>query len=381
MTPNKNANPVVADALVAEEGLFRFAGLRRFPHLLHAITRRHAPALCGEQEFNFSVSAGDSPEHALRCRLALAKAMGIAPDGMVWFDPAEPGDVRWVTAKERGKGVADWDSRLRCTSGLAAQSTNLFLCTPANDNTVVILFDPRWYAIALVSLDPSRPSGAPIEQAVELLVEQGKAEQDEIIGFIASGVGPCCSSFTGDEEGDTRGQTNIWDLARTTMLQSGFRGKNVFNSRTCTACRDTEFFSRLVDGPSAGAGAVVFGVRDDGSFGRMLAARKANASARGHRARKIPSAETPGLLLEERRLNAAMRCPHGENKVYVRSLLDGRSDRTTKPEIMLRCAVIQHVGQALGGHNIVDKRYIEKYCCGDYEACRAYQEFVRRRRD
>ena len=92
------------------------------------------------------------------------------------------------------------------------------------------------------------------------------------------------------------------------------------------------------------------------------------------------SEEREGLLAEEKRLNKAMRCPHGDNKVYVRCLLTGQADQAGKPEIALRCAVMEHVGQAMGGYNVVDKEYIQDYCCGDYESCTAYQDLLRRRR-
>ena len=367
--------------LVPDGVLFSFSDLQRFACLTHALTHRFAPGLPDEQEFNFRPAEGDGVVDALACRTRLAEVLGIALENTVWFDPAEPGEVRWVSTEDRARGALDWETRYRGTSGIVGQSGNLFLCTLANDNTIIIMFDPRWYSLGLISLDPARPSGTPIDQAIQLMAERGEARQDEMIGLIAAGVGPCCHTLADPNQGETRGQTNMWDLARTTMVQAGLRSGNVFNARACNACKDTQFFSRVIDGPSTGAGAVVIGVKDDGAFGRMLAARKASAPIRARRRRQEPRQRDPGLLEEERRLNAAMRCPHGEKKVYVRSVILGTSNGTTKPRIALRCAIIEHVGQAMGGYNIVDKEYIERVCCGDYEACIAYQEFLRRRRD
>ena len=380
MAVRSGKRSLLETGLVPDEAFFRFSDLQRFDCLTHALTRRRAPGLVGEQEFNFKPVEGNGVADALGCRTQLAELLAIALENTVWFDPAEPGEVEWVSAEDRAKGALDWETRYRGTSGIVGQSGNLFLCTLANDNTIVILFDPRWYSLGLVSLDLARPSGTPIDQAIRLMEERGEAQRDEMIGLIATGVGPCCHTLADSNQDETRGQTNMWDLARTTMLQAGLRSGNVFNARACNACKDTQFFSRVIDGPSTGAGAVVIGVKDDGAFGRMLAARKASAPIRARRRRQEPRQRDPGLLEEERRLNAAMRCPHGEKKVYVRSVILGTSNGTTKPRIALRCAIIEHVGQAMGGYNIVDKEYIERVCCGDYESCIAYQEFRKRQR-
>ena len=83
---------------------------------------------------------------------------------------------------------------------------------------------------------------------------------------------------------------------------------------------------------------------------------------------------------EQNRLNRMIRCPYGKKKVYIRSVLDGTSVKTSKPEIALRCAAMAYVGKALGGYNIVSKDYVESVCCGDYPQCETYQELLRRQR-
>ena len=90
----------------------------------------------------------------------------------------------------------------------------------------------------------------------------------------------------------------------------------------------------------------------------------------------------PGMLGPSdvrKNLNRMMRCPYGQKKVYIRSVLDGSSGGTSKPVLALRCAVMEYVGQAMGGYNIVMKDHIEKVCCADYLHCQVYQEFLRRK--
>jgi hypothetical protein len=96
------------------------------------------------------------------------------------------------------------------------------------------------------------------------------------------------------------------------------------------------------------------------------------------RRRQTAAPQEISLTDEQKRLNLLIRCPYGQKKVYIRSVIDGQSGDTSKPHIALRCAVMEFVGQAMGGYNIVQKDYIEKMCCADYAQCRAYQEFLRR---
>ena len=114
---------------------------------------------------------------------------------------------------------------------------------------------------------------------------------------------------------------------------------------------------------------------------RTLAARRARAAASAKDETAVDTNQVDSSLTEqEHRLNKMMKCPYGRNKVYIRSLLTAGAQDTSEPEIALRCAVMAYVGQAAGGFNVVTQDYIERYCCGDYKRCKAYQEFRKRKR-
>jgi hypothetical protein len=172
----------------------------------------------------------------------------------------------------------------------------------------------------------------------------------------------------------------MWDLARGGLMKAGLPRGRILNSRVCTACRDTEFFSRTADGADGGAGAVVVGVQADAAFMEQLTQRRGGMKEQLAVAAAKPQVadETESLMQEERRLNALVRCPYGQKKVYVRSVLDGRSAGASKPEIALRCAVMREMGHAVGGFNIVSRDQIIAVCCGDYIHCPTYQELARR---
>jgi copper oxidase (laccase) domain-containing protein len=352
--------------------LYRVTSFKSVPNVLYAMTRRAFPgaAAANLQPGSFAGAAGRAQ------RAEFAKQLGIELANTIWLDPEGAGEVVLRSEKDRGQGAEDWETRVRGASGIVTDGLNLFLCTLYNDNAVVMLFDPFCYGIGLVNISMSKISAEALGKVVELLSQQTGAEPAKMQALIGPCIGPCCRTFPNPGAVGTRTLSNLWDLTRGALMEAGLNRNQVFNTRVCTACMDTEFFSREVDGAGGGAGAMAFGIRDTGSLRAQLGARRAAQIQRRQQAAAAP--QEVSLTLEERRLNRLMRCPLGQKKVYIRSVLDGSSGGASKPVIALRCAVMEHVGQAAGGYNIVQKDYIEKVCCGDYVRCKAYQEFLRR---
>jgi polyphenol oxidase len=357
----------------AASQLYRVTVFDKFPNVLHAMTRRGFPGAAAPASLkpgSFSGAAGRAQ------RAEFARRLGIELANTIWLDPEGSGEIVFCSENDRGQGADDWETRVRGASGIVTEDFNLYLCTLYNDNVVVLLFDARWYGIGLVNIAANRTSSDAIGKAVELLSQRTGAEPGELQGLIGPSVGPCCRTFPNPDLGGARGLSNLWDLARGDLLKAGVHRSHIFNPRVCTACSDTEFFSRTIHGAAGGTGAMAFGIRDDGQLRRQLDMRRV-----AHRMRRQQAAapEEVSFTDEQKRLNLLVRCPHGQKKVYVRSVIDGQSAETSRPHIALRCAVMEFVGQAMGGYNIVLKDYIEKVCCADYVNCQAYQEFLRRK--
>ena len=371
-------NRVMADSvvrLVADPAspLYRVSVFKSIPNIVHAITRRSFPGAGAPAELKPGAFAGDAGR-ALRAEFA--HRLNVNFDDTIWLDPEDSGPVVFCSKGDRGQGAEDWESRVHGASGIVTDAFDLFLCTLYNDNVVVLIFDPRWYGIGLVNIATGQTSDEAICAAVEMLSQRTGTPPSEFLGLIGPSVGPCCRTFPNPDLAGARGLSNLWDLARGSLSKAGLRRSNIFNPRVCTACTDTEFFTREVDGEAGGAGAMAFGIRDNGALRAQLDVRRA-----AERVRLPQAAATQEISLsdEEKRLNRLIRCPHGQNKVYIRSLFDGQSAETSKPQLALRCAVMEHVGQAMGGYNILTKDYIERVCCADYLHCQAYQEFLRRK--
>jgi hypothetical protein len=351
--------------------LYRVTAFKSTSSVVLAMTRRSFPGAAAA-DLQPGVFAGDAGRAQ---RAEFARQVSIEIAHTIWLDPDDSGEVVFCSETDRGRGAADWESRVRGASGIVSEALDLFLCTLYNDNMVVLLFDPVGYGIGLVNVAADQTKGDAISEAVALLAERTGANPARMQALIGPSIGPCCRTFP-DAVG-SQSLSNLWDLARSTLLEAGLLRGQIFNPRVCTACADTEFFTRRVDGPDAGIGAMVFGVRDSSSLRTSLRMRRAAQRTRRQQTHATP--QEVSLTEEQIRLNRLIRCPYGQKKVYIRSVIDGKSDETSKPHLALRCAVMEHVGQAMGGYNIVQKDYIEKICCADYAQCQAYQELHRRK--
>ena len=368
------------DDFAEKARVHRFKRLQKYPHLLHAFTLR-APPPRPDREFNFRPDGGPGREHAGENRLLLAARLGIPLDNTVWLDPDGEGPIRWVSEAERGKGARDWANRLTSASGMATDSLDVFLCTLFSDDAVVLLYDPRWHTVGMAIIRAMRPSPQAVLEATRLMAERVGSRAEDLVGLISPCIGPCCHRLP--EKLLDRGVsvTNLWDFARMAMLNAGMLRGHITNCRLCTGCMDTNFFSRKIEGSGA-AGAIVVGIRGDSMLEAVRAAQRAQRAQSpesGTNAAPPSPVNAPSLTDEEHRLNKTMRCPYGHNKVYIRFLLTGESTEASKPVLALRCDIMAHVGLAAAGYNIVLVEYIERFCCGGYERCAAYQEFSKRR--
>ena len=374
----------IADAtrLILQDSVFRAPAFGKFQNFAHGISRRRAPKLSPLRELNLRPDAEVDGEYAARHRILLCDALKISLDKTVWFDPATPGPVQLATRAECGRGSRDWETRWLGTSGLVAIDTDVFPATLLNDNVVVLLFDPRWHVTAIVSIDPLRRNVEAIMEAVNLMTNQGGSERKEMVALISPSLGPCCCEFDDPALPDAYVKTNLWDTVRGALAHAGILRNRQINPRICTSCKPFDFYSVLDGGQGAGANAIVAGTRDADGFGEVLARRRANAAVhRKPQEERDRSLAEISLSIEERRLNGQIQCPYGRNKVYIRSVLTGDAEAMVEqPVISLRCAVMEHVGLALGGYNIVGKDYIEQYCCKDYRECEAHKRFAAKRK-
>jgi hypothetical protein len=81
----------------------------------------------------------------------------------------------------------------------------------------------------------------------------------------------------------------------------------------------------------------------------------------------------------QREVNQCMRCPAGQNQVYILSRMksNGRLKKEA-PQLAIDCKIRSF----LGWKKKVYLDFIQKVCCGDYKIqCEAYATFMAKRRN
>jgi purine-nucleoside/S-methyl-5'-thioadenosine phosphorylase / adenosine deaminase len=355
--------------LMQDGSVFTFEALGRFQNLAHGMSCRRAPDMGVPRGFTMGPDSAENGDQAARHRAIFCESLNIPISKTVWFEPSSAGPIQEVTAADHGKGGADWSTRIVNAGGLITGEVDVYLATILNDNVVVLIFDPRWYMSAIVSIDLESKDTGPLFDIVDMLVKKGSAKE-ELAAIVAPSLGPCCYQFPDPSLSGSHHRTNMWDTVRGALSNSGLKRDRILNPRVCTKCMPFEFFSKAVEGENAGANAVVMGAHNAGNFREALTRRR--ATAKRQEPSRADSDDDSSLTSEEKQLNKAIKCPYGHNKVYVRSVLDGRSRRSI-PQVVLRCPIIAQVGLASQGRNIVGKKDVVKYCCGNFERCRAYQ--------
>lgn len=85
-----------------------------------------------------------------------------------------------------------------------------------------------------------------------------------------------------------------------------------------------------------------------------------------------PEEKSGNLTRLQNELNRDMKCPAGQNQVYVRSLVT--MEGTTPPRMALKCSYRRDIGERPD----VFLEEIRRLCCGQPEKCAAYRAFQNR---
>ena len=115
------------------------------------------------------------------------------------------------------------------------------------------------------------------------------------------------------------------------------------------------------------------GIRAAGGAGRDAKADAPKPKASANAAPPLRPEELKGNLSTlQQQLNREIKCPAGQNQVYIRSLVTLKG--TTPPRIALKCSFRRDAGMTPD----VFLDDIRSMCCGDPKACAAYQQFQNR---
>ncbi len=149
--------------------------------------------------------------------------------------------------------------RLREVDGLVTKTPGLGLVCFTADCVPLLLADPESGVVAAVHAGWRGTVQSIAARAVEQMVMLG-AKPERIVAAIGPSIGPCCfevgpevqKEFT-DRFGDALPQVSsgreghtlvdLWKANRLVLQEVGVAKNNIFTSKTCTVCNNSDFYS------------------------------------------------------------------------------------------------------------------------------------------
>lgn len=168
-----------------------------FPHLhAHTSIKHFVSTRLGGfsqahlQSLNLSLNVQDEKENVIKNRVALAEAVGFAPDSYCFANQVHSPHISLIGSQERGRGMYDYQDCIKTTDALITTEKNICLMALGADCVPILFFDPQQKVIAAAH------SGwrGTVQKIASLTVQRMKNEFGCEYAHILVGIGPCISA-------------------------------------------------------------------------------------------------------------------------------------------------------------------------------------------
>jgi YfiH family protein len=135
---------------------------------------------------NLGLHVGDDPGAVLENRRRLAAAIGVEPSAFVFAQQVHGGEVRVVTAADRGRGALRFEDGLPDTDALITRAAGVVLTVMHADCVPVVLLDPLTPAVGVVHAG----RGGAVHHVVRHTVEAMRTQFGSAPATLVVGIGP-----------------------------------------------------------------------------------------------------------------------------------------------------------------------------------------------
>jgi YfiH family protein len=188
--------------------------------------------------------------------------------GLNWHNLVCPsqthGDaVRVVRLQEAGQGVYRRSNAFSATDALITNQPYLPIAVLTADCLSILLFDPYKKVIAVVHAGWRGIKNAVTIKTIERMRETFGIQVCDLMVVLGPCIRPCCYEVKGEFLGYFktsliwRGKRLFFDLAgelTRQVLAAGVSKNHILDSRICTSCMNSRFFSYRREGRGAGRG-------------------------------------------------------------------------------------------------------------------------------
>lgn len=241
---------------------YRFAGLSRYPELIHFVSGREGGVSTGgRSSLNLGFMDEDDTRNVLDNRELLAVSVGCSLDSFTLGEQKHTIHVEVVNQTKRGRGGKEKESRLPSTDGLITREAGICLVVLAADCVPVLLYDPAERVIAAVHAGWRGTVGRIAARTVQCMEAEYHCSPENILVGIGPSIGLCCFEVGEEviraaEEGlgtiqglvehsDNPGKYrfDLWEANRRQLEEVGVLSSRIEVAGICTVCHHDRFFS------------------------------------------------------------------------------------------------------------------------------------------
>lgn len=209
---------------------------------------------------NMSLLYGDTKDVPNNRKVFLS-GLGINYLDLACAKQVHGSKTKYVQEEDKGKGALAYDTALADTDALITDRKNLPLAVFTADCLPIFLYDPKIPAIALIHAGWRSTQENIAVKVITLM--QGKFNTHPKNLFVSFGpaIRECCYEVGEEFKGlfpgylVEKGRHYYLDLVginKSKILDSGVKEKNILDSKVCTSCKNTDFFSYRREGNYCG---------------------------------------------------------------------------------------------------------------------------------
>jgi YfiH family protein len=253
-------------------------GFLHFKHLLVGYTTRFggvsSPPL---DSLNMSFQRSDALENVMENYRRLGEATGVATDRMVRAKQVH-NRIYKVVHSEDGGIHESVNPGLDGVDALITSDKNLMILTTHADCVPVYLYDKKNQVIAMVHAGWGGTVKGICKETVKAMIEQMKSQPEDIIASFGPHIGVCCFEVGEDliqlfkmqpnwsdsflsTSSTGKMKLNLQAFIRAELRGCGLQNENIHETKECTKCQDSRYFSHRGSHGNSGCGVAFMMIR------------------------------------------------------------------------------------------------------------------------
>ncbi|MBM3248897.1 MAG: peptidoglycan editing factor PgeF [Candidatus Omnitrophica bacterium] len=187
--------------------------------------------------------------------------LGINYRNLVCVKQPHKSKVVVVAESHRGKGALTRKNAIAGSDGLITNKRDIPLAVFTADCLSMFLFCPKTKTIGLVHAGWRGSKEEIVKKAVLILKQKFECKPKDIIAAFGPAIRSCCYEVGGEfkkhfgkglKKRDNKLFLDLISINKNQLVSAGIKRPNIIDSKICTSCQNTKFFSYRKEGDNAG---------------------------------------------------------------------------------------------------------------------------------